>query len=30
MSIEVNPKTALVTCPVFVLKFSAGKAKNAR
>ena len=30
MSIEVNPKTALVGWPVRVLKFSTGSAKNAR
>jgi hypothetical protein len=30
MSIDVNPNTALVTCPVWVEKFSAGSAKNAR
>jgi hypothetical protein len=30
MSIDVNPYTALVCCPVLVEKFSAGRAKNAR
>ena len=30
MSIEVNPKTALVCCPVVVEKFSTGRAKKAR
>ena len=30
ISIEVNPNTALVDCPVFVEKFSTGSAKNAR
>jgi hypothetical protein len=30
MSIEVNPYTAFVTCPVFVEKFSLGSAKKAR
>ena len=30
MSIEVNPYTAFVCCPVEVEKFSAGSAKNAR
>ena len=30
MSIEVNPKTALVCWPVVVEKFSTGRAKKAR
>ena len=30
MSIEVNPKTPLVLCPVLVEKFSTGRAKKAR
>ena len=30
MSIDVNPYTAFVCCPVLVEKFSAGRAKNAR
>ncbi len=30
INIEVKPKTALVTWPVLVEKFSAGRAKNAR
>ena len=30
MSIEVNPNTPLVCCPVWVEKFSTGSAKNAR
>ena len=30
ISIEVNPNTALVLCPVVVEKFSTGRAKKAR
>jgi hypothetical protein len=30
MSIDVNPYTAFVGCPVVVEKFSTGSAKNAR
>ena len=30
MSIEVKPNTPLVCCPVWVEKFSTGRAKNAR
>ena len=30
MSIDVNPNTALVCCPVVVEKFSTGRAKKAR
>jgi hypothetical protein len=30
ISIEVKPKTAFVGCPVWVEKFSTGRAKNAR
>jgi hypothetical protein len=30
ISIDVNPKTALVGCPVCVEKFSTGSAKKAR